>query len=243
MEVHAHTHTARKKWTHYFWEFLMLFLAVTLGFFVENQREHFIENQRAKKFAVSLVEDLQGDTAEIHLNKKWSKYFFQFSDLVLAELKKSRSLQNDTILQLEGTMKLFDMNLFDSQMGNFEQIKNSGSLRYFERTLISKLTSYESYKNRLVFQKQEYQNFLTNIVTPFIIKTHNADFTKTTGKKEVYQKQPVFITALDKATLNEWKNIIIMSRLRQEIHKKSIEFHEKMALELIDELKRSYHLQ
>ena len=28
MEVHAHTHTARKKWTHYFWKFLMLFLAV-----------------------------------------------------------------------------------------------------------------------------------------------------------------------------------------------------------------------
>ena len=22
MEVHAHTHTPRKKWTHYFWEFL-----------------------------------------------------------------------------------------------------------------------------------------------------------------------------------------------------------------------------
>ena len=32
MEVHAHTHTARKKWTHYFWEFLMLFLAVFCGF-------------------------------------------------------------------------------------------------------------------------------------------------------------------------------------------------------------------
>ena len=28
MEVHAHTHTERKKWTHYFWESLMLFLAV-----------------------------------------------------------------------------------------------------------------------------------------------------------------------------------------------------------------------
>lgn len=26
MEVHAHTHTTRKNWTHYFWEFLMLFL-------------------------------------------------------------------------------------------------------------------------------------------------------------------------------------------------------------------------
>ena len=30
MEVHAHT--PRKKWTHYFWEFLMLFLAVCYWF-------------------------------------------------------------------------------------------------------------------------------------------------------------------------------------------------------------------
>jgi hypothetical protein len=28
MEVHAHTHTPRKKWTHYFWEVLILFLAM-----------------------------------------------------------------------------------------------------------------------------------------------------------------------------------------------------------------------
>ena len=35
MEVHSHTHTPRKKWTHYFFEFLMLFLAVTLGFLVK----------------------------------------------------------------------------------------------------------------------------------------------------------------------------------------------------------------
>ncbi len=28
MDVHAHPHTPRKKWTYYFWEFLMLFVAV-----------------------------------------------------------------------------------------------------------------------------------------------------------------------------------------------------------------------
>jgi tetratricopeptide (TPR) repeat protein len=28
MEVHSHTHTARKKWTHYFWEFIMLLLVI-----------------------------------------------------------------------------------------------------------------------------------------------------------------------------------------------------------------------
>ena len=50
MEVHAHTHTARKKWTHYFWEFLMLFLAVFCGFLAEYQLEHKIEKDREKQF-------------------------------------------------------------------------------------------------------------------------------------------------------------------------------------------------
>ena len=45
MEVHIHTHTPRKKWTHYSWEFFMLFMVVTAGFFVENQREHYIEHK------------------------------------------------------------------------------------------------------------------------------------------------------------------------------------------------------
>ena len=58
MEVHAHTHTPRKKWTHYLWEFLMLFLAVTLGFLVENQREHYIENKREKQYVQSFYDDL-----------------------------------------------------------------------------------------------------------------------------------------------------------------------------------------
>ncbi len=50
MEVHAHTHTARKKWTDYFWEFLMLFLAVFCGFLAEYQLEHKIERaSRAKE--------------------------------------------------------------------------------------------------------------------------------------------------------------------------------------------------
>ena len=63
MEVHQHTHTPRKKWTHYLWEFLMLFLAVFCGFLAENQREHMIEHQREKEYIKSFVEDLEIDTA------------------------------------------------------------------------------------------------------------------------------------------------------------------------------------
>ena len=61
MEVHAHTHTARNKWTHYFWEFLMLFLAVFCGFLAEYQLEHKIEKDRERQFIHSLMADLQDD--------------------------------------------------------------------------------------------------------------------------------------------------------------------------------------
>ena len=63
MEVHAHTHTPRKKWIHYFWEFLMLFLAVFCGFLAEYQLEHKIEKERAKEYAKALYNDIVGDTA------------------------------------------------------------------------------------------------------------------------------------------------------------------------------------
>jgi len=63
MEVHHHSHSSRKKWTHYVWEFLMLFLAVFCGFMAEYQLEHTIEHQREKVYIRSMIEDLKEDTA------------------------------------------------------------------------------------------------------------------------------------------------------------------------------------
>ncbi len=243
MEVHAHSHTPRKKWTHYFWEFLMLFLAVFCGFLAENQREHFMESQRAKKFAAALIEDLRGDTAEIHLNKKTIEGFFKSANIVLSELKRPRSFQNDTVLQTIGVEGLFEFNFFDPQMGNYEQMKNSGALRYFKYDLISMLTRYEANAKRLLLQKDEYLAFFDNIITPFIINTLNTDFTIALKKKESFKEGSVFISEPDRESINKWKNIIYVTRRRQEIEMDGIEIHEKWALELIDELRKTYHLK
>ena len=70
MEVHHHSHTpsgkdghhGRKKWSHYFWEFLMLFLAVFAGFLAEYKLEHVIEHQREKEYAKSLYDELYADS-------------------------------------------------------------------------------------------------------------------------------------------------------------------------------------
>ena len=65
MEVHHHSHTARKRWAHYFWEFLMLFLAVFCGFLAEYQLEHKIEKDREKQYIKSFAEDLQVDISDL----------------------------------------------------------------------------------------------------------------------------------------------------------------------------------
>lgn len=64
MEVHKHPHhvTHKKQWFEYLLEFIMLFLAVFLGFVAENIREKNHENRKEKEYAYSMYEDLKTDT-------------------------------------------------------------------------------------------------------------------------------------------------------------------------------------
>jgi len=68
MEVHHHPdlHHQPKKWKEYFLEFIMIFLAVTMGFIAEGLREHLADKSKEKEFMVSLKEDLISDTIQLH---------------------------------------------------------------------------------------------------------------------------------------------------------------------------------
>ena len=48
MEVHAHTHTARKKWTHYFWEFLNVVSCGFIGVLCRKTRKEFDHKKEVK---------------------------------------------------------------------------------------------------------------------------------------------------------------------------------------------------
>ena len=130
MEVHAHTHTPRNKWTHYFWEFLMLFLAVFCGFLAEYQLEHKIEKERGKQYVQSFRDDLCTDTAILHSNIETLKRISAAGDSLVtmfqegkiespAEVKK---LYEYNITSLSG----FNVVLTDRTSA---QLKNSGGMR------------------------------------------------------------------------------------------------------------------
>ena len=64
MEVHHHPHVEKKNFKEYFLEFLMIFLAVTLGFFAESLREHLVNQEKERNYMESMIQDLKRDTAE-----------------------------------------------------------------------------------------------------------------------------------------------------------------------------------
>src|ERR1700748_3521227 len=70
MEVHHHPdlHHKPKKWKEYFLEFLMIFLAVTLGFIAENIRENIVNREKEKHYVENIIADLKTDTANITLS-------------------------------------------------------------------------------------------------------------------------------------------------------------------------------
>ena len=144
MEVHAHTHTPRKKWTHYFWEFLMLFLAVTLGFLVENQREHYVEHKRAGVLISSLIRDLQKDTSVIN----WLTDFrMQKRKLRLQTFYTLLNTDPDKINKKEFYRNFYDIcewYPFSQATGTINQLKNAGYLRYFsDNQLLNHISEYE----------------------------------------------------------------------------------------------------
>src|SRR5215204_283712 len=132
MEVHQHTHTPRKKWTHYFWEFLMLFLAVTLGFFVENQREHYIENKREKQYMFSLIKDLEQDLTNIDVGIKVNRATILKSDSLIKLLSAGNfSTQTARIYFLGryGSLRGF---VYPTD-GTLQQLKNAGGFRMIQK--------------------------------------------------------------------------------------------------------------
>ena len=157
MEVHQHTqHGGKKNWKAYFWEFLMLFLAITLGFLVENQREHYIERIRAKDFSKTLVKDLQNDTAVIHLHIKHTNIYLGLVDSML-ELSKTRLVGPAASRFAFYTRFMYWTVSIISNRATFEQIKNSGSLRYFKNySLLEKMMKYEAIINRI--DKEAYHH-------------------------------------------------------------------------------------
>ena len=203
MEVHAHTHPSassghRKKWTHYFWEFLMLFLAVFCGFLAENQREHMIEHKREKQYMQSLVSDLALDTAYLNLiyKIKLTKAFSIDSTLNYFKIHPESCELTPEVWRTISTTG-YDR-VFIHHNGTIDQLKNSGGMRLIrKRNIVDSLEGYYQQVTRAEIQRAQWLQYVDDM-RKINAKVWNA-FDRIDREK------------LDSNTLDRWTNIRVVS--------------------------------
>jgi len=176
MEVHHHSHHGKKKWTEYFWEFLMLFLAVFAGFLAENQREHYVEDQRAKALAKNLYKEIFADSIAVQqkislrsIKEGECAYFIKYvKDSSLTNLS-DHFYPAFTWAFLQSATLVFEPN-----DGILNQLRNSGELRYFKNSelqaTIGKLSvSIANLRSR---NEKEY-SYIEFYLRPFSLKHYD----------------------------------------------------------------------
>lgn len=158
MEVHHHSHKP-KNWKEYITEFIMLFAAVTLGFFAENLREHSIISHRIEQNKVAILKDLEQDAITIDsilIDEQNAIKTFDRLLNVLYLAKNNRINQE----QLIDSIKVFPdiiATTFTLYVNNssFKNMQSSGLLSYVEE---EELKNRLSYYYEVVFKRIESNN-------------------------------------------------------------------------------------
>ena len=245
MEVHAHTHTPRKKWTHYFWEFLMLFLAVFCGFLAEYQLEHMIERDREKKYIQTFIEDLKVDTAAINLNLLFQKRKKNQLDSLVYLLSEQKIKGHENDLYYLGRI-LVRTTRFQSSDRTITQLKYSGSLRLIRNeNAADSIISYQKLVDYVLqnidderMERRSADPILARIFNPFVFDKMLDDFNNVNKPTNNPPLRSYDISLHQDLAfiINQIKgsNIIITTRLRllNEKAKNTIAF-----------LKKEYHLK
>ena len=176
MEVHHHSggHHEEKHFKDYFLEFLMIFLAVTMGFLAENLREFITDKNHVEELAGQLREDLSNDTTkltrliafqQLQIRRGDSLYEILMQPAAAIDYKKLQNMVVDCDR----------LDFFYPSTGAIATIKKDLHLRKFVKTKIAKhIDLYE--KDIVVMEKLEsrdidymgkyLESFISNHFTP-----------------------------------------------------------------------------
>ena len=145
MEVHHHPEVEKKNFKEYFLEFLMIFLAVTMGFFAEAFREHVGDRSKEKEYMSSLLEELKYDTAQYHTALNKINFLNPFLDSCYINVKVASRF--NYVLLAKWNTPINETGLgYNPTLPTIEQLKSSGNLRLIEnRFVVAKIMEYETF--------------------------------------------------------------------------------------------------
>ena len=142
MEVHHHPNVEKKSFKEYLLEGLMIFLAVTMGFFAETIRENISDNSKAKEYIRSFVQDLRRDTATFSRLLAFDEkkaYALNSLDPCYDAIENSRPA-NCLVPIIKSSASNKNANFTD---GTMQQLKNAGGFRLLNSVDKDSIVSYE----------------------------------------------------------------------------------------------------
>jgi hypothetical protein len=261
MEVHAHAHTPRKKWTHYLWEFLMLFLAVFCGFLAETQREHMVERRRVNESMKQVVENLKYDSTRCVVNAIDNVKIALGLDSLRNEVKKAIAGQPDGnrlyyyMLRYTGD---FGEAVFNSSA--ITELKSSGSLRliankklvgdmadYYERKLYA-ARDYMPSRLQMTALQKTINDFFTLQDLDNYIRSYDTlvekGFTNEYNYQEILEHQPA-LQLLNKDPKELAKLYTELTQFEMQVKKYNFWLYliKDGSVKLSAEIRQEYHLE
>jgi len=251
MEVHHHSHSSRKKWTHYFWEFLMLFLAVFCGFLAENQREHFIEHRRENEFMNSMLSDLRSDTAKSNAVHQTFSIVIQHIDSLIPLLQGEMAPPEKALNIYRHSVFLNYYNKWNYTDRTINQLKNSGNFRLIRNKKVSDMImDYDGYVRNFVEHMQDmyilpqWRNVNETGADIFKSSVFRKFFMSFFGEETVAQlpRPPYFLTT-DKNKIQRLINLYEQYAVAVEWFNINIKNALEMAVKLDSTIRKEYHLK
>jgi hypothetical protein len=248
MEVHHHPdlHHKTKDFKEYFLEFIMIFLAVTLGFFAESIRENISNRHKESKYMESLVSDLKSDTTETDIAIKRWKGANANLDSLLFLLKQDRSQQNINGMYALLSRDFFHFNLFKYNNKTIEELKSTGDFRLIKKeSIANEIMSYDLDMKYILIQEQDVKDLMT---TSKNIESKVFDFSQLNFKDNVdfrfiHENKPLTLITHDQQIIDEYFNKLWMFHALAEIHERLFENEKAAAVTLLKNIEHEYKFE
>jgi hypothetical protein len=243
MEVHhAHHPAHKKKISEYFLEFFMLFFAVTLGFFAENQREHYIEGQREIQYMESLLEDLAKDKFDLSESKKYTITQTKYIDTAISLLSENNWTPENIKTMYRASLKVGGSRPASFIDRTSAQLRSGGMRLIKDKKVATLITEYW----QLIAQ---YNEFETVGVHEYKLNVKNMNYKIFDGtnfldvKSKVIKDNATLMT-YDKNFLLEYNNRLLNLNFDLKAYMNGYFFQniEKKIDELQKAISESYHL-
>jgi len=223
----------------------MLFLAVTLGFLVENIREHSVEKKREKQYIRSLIADLKDDNKNINHEIIAQGKRTDMMDSMITVLNDQPRIHGN-----EGSLYYWArvsprLSSLPVNTRTFEQLKNSGNFRLIEKIETSNrimayyedIPSVRSLENIFFGEFDQYKILASKIFDPAVfISMERKD-----GEIIRTNKNPA-LQSYDPATI---KQLSVFAVYMNGSARGLLQLAEKLnskGNELINYLQKEYHL-